>query len=88
MTSGGDATRRDCARAVRAALAGDWQQAHVIVQELDGPLACWIHAILHKIEGDAWNSRYWYERSAGRRYPDHADARSELLAALAEAERE
>lgn len=88
MSSADDAVRGECARAVRAAVAGDWEQAHGIVQQLDEPLACWIHAILHKLEGDAWNSRYWYERSAGRRYHDHADARSELLAALAEADRE
>lgn len=88
MTSGDDAARRNCTRAIRAALTGDWEQAHVIVQDLDDPLACWIHAILHKIEGDAWNSRYWYERSRGHQYQDHADARSELLAALAEADRE
>ncbi|EXI66867.1 MAG TPA: hypothetical protein PK440_19000 [Candidatus Accumulibacter phosphatis] len=88
MIAGANPLRRDCARAVKAALAGDWQQAHAIVQELDDPLASWIHAILHKIEGDAWNSRYWYERSAGRRYEDYADSGSELLAALAETERE
>lgn len=88
MTAGDHAARDDCARAVRAALAGDWQQAHAIVQELDDPLASWIHAILHKIEGDAWNSRYWYQRSAGRHYEDYADSGSELRAALAETERE
>jgi hypothetical protein len=44
--------------AIEAALAGDWGRAHEIVQELNDPLACWIHAILHKMEGDAGNSRY------------------------------
>ncbi|QKS29761.1 MAG: hypothetical protein FAZ92_03761 [Accumulibacter sp.] len=87
MTSTDQAARDDCARAVRAALAGDWQQAHAIVQELDDPLASWIHAILHKVEGDPWNSRYWYRRSAGRHYEDYADSDGELLAALAETER-
>ncbi|MCM8612690.1 hypothetical protein [Accumulibacter sp.] len=88
MMSGSSAAHGNCTRAIRMALAGDWQQAHAIVQDLDDPLACWIHAILHKIEGDAWNSRYWYGRSGGHQYQDHADARSELLAALAEADRE
>jgi hypothetical protein len=52
--------------AVDMALAGEWDEAHGIVQadEAD-PMACWIHAVLHKIEGDAGNARYWYAR-AGR----------------------
>lgn len=68
--------------AIEAALAAEWEMAHEIVQELNDPLACWIHAILHKIEGDGANSRYWYARSAGRRYEDFADPQAELKAAL------
>ncbi|HNC50629.1 MAG TPA: hypothetical protein PLO14_00115 [Accumulibacter sp.] len=71
------------ATAIEAALAGNWERAHAMVQELDDPLACWVHAILHKIEGDAWNSRYWYSRAEGRRFDDFADPRAELHAALA-----
>lgn len=70
------------ATAIEAALAGNWERAHAIVQELDDPLACWVHAILHKIEGDAWNSRYWYGRTGGRRFDEFADTRAELHAAL------
>ena len=62
--------------AIEAALAADWTRAHEIVQELDDPLACWVHAILHKMEGDASNSRYWYSRAGGggdtRILPTHA----------------
>jgi hypothetical protein len=68
--------------AIEAALAADWTRAHEIVQELDDPLACWVHAILHKMEGDASNSRYWYSRAGSRRYEDFADPRAELAAAL------
>lgn len=71
--------------AIEAALAGDWDRAHKIVQDLDDPLACWVHATLHKIEGDAGNSRYWYARSHGRRYEDFDDPRAELRAALEDA---
>jgi hypothetical protein len=71
------------AAAIEAALAGDWHRAHRIVQEREDPLACWVHAILHKIEGDAGNARYWYARSGGQRYEDFADPREELQAALA-----
>ena len=69
--------------AIDLALAGDWDGAHRIVQEMDDPEACWIHAILHKIEGDAGNSRYWYARSGGRRYEDTNDSRAELEAVRA-----
>jgi hypothetical protein len=72
--------------AIEAALAGDWDRAHKIVQELEDPLACWIHAILHKIEGDQSNSRYWYARTGGRRYEDFDDPKAELREALAAAE--
>jgi hypothetical protein len=64
--------------AIEAALGGDWGRAHEIVQELNDPLACWIHAILHKMEGDAGNSRYWYSRAGERQYEDYPDPRTEL----------
>lgn len=67
-------------RAVEAALAGDWAAAHEIVQADAGDTtACRIHAVLHKIEGDAWNSRYWYARTS-HRYEDWNDASAELQA--------
>lgn len=64
--------------AIDAATAGDWDRAHRIIQKFDDPLACWIHAILHKIEGDAANSRYWYARTDGRRFDDFSDPPEEL----------
>jgi hypothetical protein len=77
-------TRDDPAAAVDAALAGDWHGAHGIVQQEESdPLACWVHAVLHKIEGDAWNSRYWYARSP-HRYGDWGDPVRELQAARSE----
>jgi hypothetical protein len=48
-------------KAIDLALAGEWDSAHAIVQKLErSQTAAWIHAVLHKIEGDAGNSRYWY----------------------------
>jgi hypothetical protein len=41
--------------------------------------SCWIHAVLHKIEGDAGNARYWYRR-AGQSYESYPDAKTELAA--------
>jgi len=69
----------DLKAAVAAALAGEWEQSHRIVQELDGPIACWIHAVLHKIEGDVGNSRYWYANSQAK-YEDYPEPDAELRA--------
>jgi hypothetical protein len=50
--------------AVDLALAGQWEAAHGIVQQYEtDTTAAWIHAVLHKIEGDQDNSRYWYHRA-------------------------
>jgi hypothetical protein len=67
------------ASAVTLALNGDWHQAHIIAQEFNDPIACWIHAVLHKIEGDESNSRYWYARAKAD-YEDYSDANVELRA--------
>lgn len=72
------ATRDELRNAIARARAGDWVGAHRIVQahETD-PIACWLHALLHKIEGDAENARYWYARSP-RRYDGFSDIQREL----------
>jgi hypothetical protein len=45
-------------------LAGQWDTAHQIVQQYEADImAAWTHAVLHKIEGDQDNSRYWYRRA-------------------------
>jgi len=50
--------------AIDLALAGKWDAAHNIVQQHESdPTTAWIHAALHKIEGDDSNSRYWYRRA-------------------------
>ena len=51
-------------QAVELALADDWDAAHQIVQQYeDDATAAWIHAVLHKVEGDLGNARYWYHRA-------------------------
>ena len=64
--------------AVEAALAGDWDKSHNIAQDYSDPIANWIHAVLHKIEGDVWNSNYWYARTAGKKYEDFPNPTEEL----------
>ena len=44
---------------------GDWDRAHEIAQDVDDESGAWLHAYLHRKEGDASNARYWYRR-AGR----------------------
>ncbi len=47
---------------------GNWHKSHDIVQDLPDRAASWIHAYLHRKEGDHGNARYWYSR-AGKPYP-------------------
>jgi Tfp pilus assembly protein PilF len=59
---------------------GNWQAAHEIVQkDEDSPLACWAHGIVHLMEGDVANARYWY-REAGREFPSAPSVADEVRA--------
>jgi hypothetical protein len=42
---------------------GDWDRAHTIAQDIDDPSASWVHAYLHRKEGDLGNAAYWYRRA-------------------------
>jgi len=50
---------------------GDWDRAHKIVQDEPTAEAAWVHAYLHRVEGDLGNAGYWYRR-AGRPAADDA----------------
>jgi len=56
-------------KAISFADEGKWKDAHVTVQDIDNEYAYWIHANLHREEGDVSNSKYWYRR-AGRDYTE------------------
>lgn len=45
------------------AKAGDWHGAHDIAQDLPDPNGAWLHAHLHRQEGDLGNADYWYHRA-------------------------
>ncbi len=43
---------------------GDWERAHALAQQGEGSPQCdWVHAYLHRKEGDAFNAGYWYRRA-------------------------
>ena len=48
---------------------GDWNKAHTVIQDVEDKTAAWIHAYLHRKEGDLANADYWYSR-AGKKRPD------------------
>ena len=48
---------------------GDWQKAHAQVDHLGDRESAWVHAYLHRKEGDLTNADYWYRR-AGQRRPE------------------
>jgi hypothetical protein len=42
---------------------GDWDKAHESAQDVAGPDGAWVHAYLHRKEGDEGNAAYWYRRA-------------------------
>jgi len=42
---------------------GDWHQAHAQVDHLNDKESAWVHAYLHRKEGDIWNADYWYSKA-------------------------
>ena len=70
--------KQECTKAIDLALSGKWDEAHTIVQEINTDFAQWIHAVLHKIEGDEANSRYWYNRSGLKAYESYDNSDQEL----------
>lgn len=72
--------KEDLAKAVGLLGEGDWEAAHLIVQkDEDSPLACWAHGIVHLMEGDPSNARYWYRR-ARRDFPGQPSIAEEIAA--------
>lgn len=75
-----NAPRAELLRAVELALAGEWDAAHHLVQQYEGDArAAWIHAVLHKQEGDLANARYWYRRASQLAHAED-EPRAELAA--------
>ncbi|MCX7181848.1 MAG: hypothetical protein NT063_03765 [Candidatus Methylopumilus sp.] len=75
---GGSKDKELLNQAIDFAINDSWDESHKIVQDLNSTEAYWIHAVLHKIEGDEFNSRYWYER-AQQSYEVYNDPKRELI---------
>lgn len=68
--------------AIRHLRHGEWRKAHAIVQNDESSLGCFAHGIVHLIEGDVGNARYWYRR-ARRPFPESPDTSAEIDALAA-----
>jgi hypothetical protein len=60
---------------------GDWEQAHRVAQEIDDRHGAWVHAYLHRKEGDLGNAAYWYGRANQPTATDALDAEWARIAA-------
>ena len=67
-------------RALWLDAAGNWAAAHACVQDDDSPEAAWVHAYLHRKEGDSSNAGYWYARAAKPRFQDRLEDEWEAMA--------
>ena len=67
-------------RALELLAEGRWQPAHEIVQKEESALGAWLHGIVHTLEGDLDNARYWYKR-AKREFPGGDAVKREIAAA-------
>jgi hypothetical protein len=61
---------------------GDWEKAHTLAQDVDGPSGAWVHAYLHRKEGDLGNAGYWYRRANQPIATDSLDAEWTRIAAV------
>jgi len=59
---------------------GDWDKAHQIVQNASDPDSAWVHAYLHRKEGDLSNAHYWYRRSGQREFKEDLNQEWEQIA--------
>ena len=61
------------------AAKGQWDAAHKIVQDEDTVDAAWVHAYLHRVEGDLGNAGYWYQRAGQPVAKDSLEAEWERI---------
>ncbi len=70
-------------RALWHASHGDWTAAHEEAQAGDDRDCAWVHALLHREEGDQWNAEYWYRRAGKPVFNgSFKDEREQMIATL------
>ena len=79
MATQGNTSAGKVAEAIECLLANDWRGAHVLVQDLEDPIAWRVHGLVHRAEGDLDNASYWYER-AGLRLDETRSVEAEARA--------
>jgi hypothetical protein len=72
------------AQALWYARTGKWDAAHDLCQDIPGNAGSWIHAWLHREEGDLGNAGYWYSRAGKPMPPKHLTLEQEWLAIASE----
>jgi hypothetical protein len=63
------------------AAKGEWDRAHQVAQDEDNPTGAWVHAYLHRVEGDLSNAGYWYRRAQREAQTGPLEAEWETIAA-------
>ena len=66
VTLGADSPPEGLSLAVQAlwqVAKGDWDQAHKLAQDQDDGAGAWVHAHLHRVEGDLRNAGHWYRKA-------------------------
>jgi hypothetical protein len=61
-------------RALWHAANDNWNEAHRIAQDIDDRSGAWVHAHLHRAEGDLGNARYWYRQARQSEATDSLEA--------------
>ncbi len=68
------------------AAKGDWDAAHKIVQDESDANSAWVHAYLHRVEGDLANAGYWYRQAGKPVAKDSLDAEWQAIMSALSAE--
>ncbi|MBC8256810.1 MAG: hypothetical protein H8E85_05815 [Candidatus Marinimicrobia bacterium] len=58
---------------------GDWETAHNIAQNIKTEFGSWIHAYLHRVEGDLSNAGYWYKRAGKPKFQGSTEAEADEI---------
>tara|TARA_R110002096_G_scaffold80281_14_gene188200 strand:- start:589 stop:849 length:261 start_codon:yes stop_codon:yes gene_type:complete len=63
-------------------LGKEWEEAHEICQAHEGEQPFdWLHAVVHRIEGDDWNAGYWYQRAGKERHDGSVEDELQMIRA-------